>query len=186
MKLQVTKRSNEQKNEVKRLRRDGKIPAVIYGHDGKSATATVDRREFETCLRKIQKGHLSTTIFELEGEDGKNLKAIVKDIQYHVTTYAILHLDFEQLTDKVPVSIKVPIECQGVIDCVGVKLGGVLRTVMRQVKIRCLPKDIPACFWVDVKDLGMMETKRLKDIKIPETIKLMASTEDVAVIVAKR
>lgn len=186
MKLHVTKRSNEQKNEAKRIRRDGKIPAAIYNRGNDAESVSIDAPEFEAHLRKIPKGRLPTSIFTLMGEDGKEQKAIVKDIQYHVITYAIQHLDFEVLHDNVNVTLKVPIECSGVIDCVGVKQGGVLRTVTRHVKVRCLPKDIPEAFTVNVSDLEIMNSKRLKHLNIPQTLRLMAHENDVAVTVAKR
>jgi large subunit ribosomal protein L25 len=186
MKLHVTKRSNEQRNEAKRLRREGKIPAVVYNRGKESDAVSLEAAAFDALLRKIPKGRLPTTVFSLIGEGGKERRAIIKDIQYHVTTYAIEHLDFEVLSEEVPVSVKVPIECAGVVDCIGVKQGGVLRTVMRHVRVRCLPKDIPSSFVVNVADLEMLNTKRLKHLSIPQTIRLMASENDVAVIVAKR
>ncbi len=182
----MTKRSNEKKNEAKRLRRAGKIPVVVYNRGKEADAVSIDAGEFGALLRKIPKGRLPTTVFFLVGEDGKERKAIVKDIQYHVTTYDILHLDFATLSDDVAVSLKVPIECSGVVDCVGVKQGGVLRTVMRHVRVKCLPKDIPESFTVNVTDLEMMNSKRLKHISIPQTIRLLADQNDVAVIVAKR
>lgn len=186
MKLHVTKRSIEQKKEAKRLRRDGNIPAVVYNRGKESEAITVVGNEFNSNLRKIPKGRLPTSVFSLVGEDGKEKKVVVKDIQYHVISYDVVHLDFEVLNDKEPVTVKVPIECTGVIDCVGVKQGGVLRTVMRHVRVRCLPRDIPDCFYVNVADLEMMGSKRLKHVTIPQTIRLMADLNDVAVIVAKR
>lgn len=186
MKLHVTKRSNKVKNEAKRLRRSGKIPVVVYNRGKESDAFTIDAGEFGALLRKIPKGRLPTTVFILHGENGKEQRAIVKDIQYHVTTYDIQHLDFATLSDNEPVSLKVPIECTGVVDCVGVKQGGVLRTVMRHVRVKCLPKDIPDSFTVNVADLEMMGTKRLKHISIPQTVRMLAGENDVAVIVAKR
>lgn len=186
MKLNATNRSIEQTKEAKRLRRDGRIPAVVYNRGKDSEAITIDSAEFEAHLRKIPKGRLPTSVFTLVGENGKEKKVVVKDIQYHVITYSVTHLDFEELTEKVPVSVKVPIECTGAVDCVGVKQGGVLRTVMRHVRVKCLPKDIPDCFLVNVADLELMGAKRLKDVAIPQTIRLLAHLNDVAVIVAKR
>ncbi len=186
MKLNVTNRSNEQKREAKRLRRDGRIPAALYKRGEQSETIAVDDHEFKAHLRSIKKGHLSTSIFTLVGEDGKEKRAIVKDIQYHVTTYAILHLDFEELVEDVSVNIKVPIECTGVVDCVGIKLGGVLRTVLRHLQVRCLPKDIPSCFYIDVKELKLLEKRRLKQMTIPETVRPLMDLNEVAVVIAKR
>lgn len=186
MKLHVTKRSNEQKKEAKRLRRASIIPAVIYNRSKEADSVSIDGGEFDAHFRKIPKGRLPTTVFTLTGEDGKERNAVIKDIQYHPITYAVQHLDFEVLSKDVAVTVKVPIECSGVVDCIGVKQGGVLRTVMRHVRVKCLPKDIPDSFTVNVTDLEMHGSKRLKHITIPQTVRLMASENDVAVIVAKR
>lgn len=187
MKLQVSNRGLQSKGESKRLRRDGKVPAVLYSGGKAGESIFIDGNEFQKYLQTLKKGHLPTTVFSLVNEEGKERKAVVKDIQYHVTTYNILHLDFEELHDDVPVNVKVPIEFTGVVDCVGVKLGGVIRQVIRFLKVRCLPKNIPASFKLDVKSLNMKDTKRLRDIVLPEGVKpLVRDMNEVVVVIAKR
>jgi len=145
----------------------------------------VDGTDFAAALRETPKGRLSTTVFTLVDEKGKEHQALVKDVQYHSTTYQILHLDFEVLDPKVPVKVKVPIECTGVIDCVGIKLGGALRKVIRYAKILCLPKDIPSAFVLDVRNLGINKFLKLSDLDIPETMTRL-DKDSVAVVIAKR
>lgn len=186
MKLQYVSRSNEKKSESKVLRRNGKIPSVLYSRGKDSVPITVDDADFQAILRQIKSGRLPTTIFELEGEDKSSKKCIIKDIQYHPTTYNVLHLDFEELLDDVPVNLNVPIECTGVVDCVGIKLGGVLRQVIRYLKVSCLPKDIPSRFEVDIAKLGQRQSKRLRDIAIPAEVKPLADLNEVAVAIVKR
>lgn len=186
MKLKTISRSTEKKSENKKLRREGLIPSIIYTRGKDAESIAVDRIEFGSLLRKVQSGRLSTTIFTLVGEDGKERRAIVKDIQYKPTNYEVIHLDFEELIDKLPINVKVPIECTGIVDCIGVKLGGVLRQVIRHVRVRCLPKDIPNAFQIDVKTLNQRESRRLKDIEIPKTIRPLVDLNEVAVLIAKR
>ncbi len=100
--------------------------------------------------------------------------------------YSVIHLDFEELHSDVPVTVKVPIEMTGVVDCIGVKLGGILRQVIRHVKVRCLPKDIPSCFYLDVKSLDLRQSRRLNDLEIPETLRPLVDLNEVAVLIAKR
>jgi len=88
-----------------------------------------------------------------------------------------LHLDFEELKPDTVVSVKVPIECTGVVDCVGVKLGGVVRQVIRYVKVRCLPKNIPSVFQVDVKDLSINQSRRLNDLTTTDGTKITEHNE---------
>lgn len=186
MKLKISERSTEKKREPKRIRRDGGIPAVVYKRGNISQNIIIDEAELSAVLRQIKPGHLATTIFSLVDEKGHTHKAIIKDIQYQVTTYRVSHLDFEELVDGVQINVKVPIECVGVVDCVGVKLGGILRQVNRHVKVRCLPKDLPSSFELDVKELGVGQYKKLSDLAIPQTIRPLADLNEVVVVIAKR
>ncbi len=185
MKLAVNKRVSEKKKDIKEIRREGNIPAIIYSSKHQSEKLIVNGPDFKTILREMQPGQLPTTIFDLS--DGKkSRRAIIKDIQYHLTTYVVSHIDFEELVDDVPVSVKVPINCTGVAECIGIKLGGFLRQVVRHVQVECLPPLIPKEFMVDVKDLGIRQSKRLKDLSIPSGVKPLASPEEVLVVIAKR
>lgn len=186
MKLKVLKRTILKKSELNRIRREGNIPAAMYVRGQATDNLSVNGSEFSAHLRAVQPGHLSTTIFVLVDENGKERRAILKDIQYQPTTYKVQHLDFEELFDDVKVNVKVPIECVGVVDCVGVKLGGVLRQVIRHLRVRCLPKDIPNNFQLDVRSLEQRQSRRLKDLEIPQSVRPLMDLNEVAVIIAKR
>lgn len=185
MKLSVKLRTGDKKKDVKQLRRDGDIPAIIYSSKSQPEKVTIDGKEFSAVLRAMESGQLPTTVFVLH--DGKKeRRAIIKDIQYQLTSYHVNHIDFEELVDNVPVRVKVPVNCVGVMDCVGVKLGGFLRQIVRHVKVECLPNLIPSQFFVDVRDLGMRQSKRLKHIEMPKGVRPLAKAEEVIVVIAKR
>jgi large subunit ribosomal protein L25 len=185
MKLAVKQRVGEKKKDVKDIRREGNVPAIIYFSKGQPEKLIVDGAEFRTVLREMKPGQLPTTVFTLS--DGKKeRRAIIKDIQYHPTSYNVSHIDFEELLNDVPVNIKVPVNCIGIADCMGIKLGGFLRQVVRHVKVECLPKHIPAEFIVNVKDLGIRQSKRLKDIVMPTGVRALEKPEEVLVVIAKR
>jgi large subunit ribosomal protein L25 len=186
MKLRVLKRASMKKSEIKKIRREGDIPAVIYVKGKSTDAVAIKGDEFTTALRTMQPGRLSTTVFTLVDDSGKERRVIVKEVQYHPTTYNILHLDFEELFSDVKVKVKVPIELTGAVDCIGVKLGGNLRQVIRHLRISCLPKDIPDALQVDVKNMAMFDSKKLSDIEIPQTVRPLVDLNEVAVIVAKR
>jgi len=185
MKLKAFKRNAEKSNNNK-LRREGKIPAIIYkkGKDGE--ILAVDKQMFTAIVRKLQPGQLPTTVFSLEDEAGTSRRVIVKEIQYNIINYDVIHLDFEELVDDIYVNVKVPIECTGVADCPGLKLGGALRLVIRHLKIRCLPKDIPTAFFVDISNLSINEVKRLIELDIPETVRPLMNLNEVAIAIVKR
>lgn len=184
MKLKVSERAHDQKGQLNKLRHENKIPAVLYVKDGENRMLTVDKEAFSAVLRSIRKGYLSTTVFDLEIK-GQAVKAIIKDIQYHKTTYDILHLDFQQLYDDVKVNVNIPLEFTGATDCVGIKLGGFLRPVMRTIRVNCLPKAIPSHFVVDVSKLGLKQSKRVRDLQVDKAVNVLASQESVLVVIAK-
>ncbi|MGK5594663.1 MAG: 50S ribosomal protein L25/general stress protein Ctc [Parachlamydiaceae bacterium] len=185
MELQVSKRDATRKCEAKRLRREGQIPAVIYNRNQPGDAVSIDGEIFGAFLRKVKPGHLPTTIFTLNDGKGER-RAILKDIQYHPTSYSVIHLDFEELVDGVSVNVKVPVEFTGVVDSAGIKLGGVLRPVLRHVKVNCLPKDIPTHFTLDVKEMSISENKKVRDLEIPNNVRSLVNDNQVIVVIAKR
>ena len=185
MKLTAKKRAGETKGAVKQARRAGSIPAVFYSPGKPGQSIEVDTAQFETALRNIKQGHLSTTVFALE-LDGKKTKVLVKGVQYDRTSYRVIHLDFMELVDDMLVTLPVPIECVGQEECAGIKLGGFLRQVIRKVKVKCLPKDIPTDFQLDIRDLKMRQSKRLSDIAMPKGVKPVSVADEVVAVIAKR
>lgn len=186
MKLQTVKRTAGKKSEVKKLRREGYIPAVLYVKEKSGEALAIKANEFGSFLRHVKSGHLPTSIFTLVDDKGKERRVVIKDIQYEITTYDVSHLDFEELSSDHKINVKVPIECTGQVDCVGIKLGGVLRQVIRHVRVRCLPKDLPSFFELDVRELGIAQTKRLSDLQIPNTVRPLADMNEVVAVIVKR
>lgn len=185
MKLAVSKRTQTKKSDTKQIRRKGNIPAIFYSAGKPCELIVVDGIDFKTILRQMKPGRMPTTVFTLT-LDGKTRKAIIKDIQHNLTNYEVIHIDFEELVEDVPVHVKVPIGITGAVDCVGIKLGGFLRQVIRTVKVECLPKKMPTEFQVDVRELGIRQSKRLSDIQMPEGVKPLAPLDEVVVVIAKR
>ncbi len=185
MKLELAKRTTGKKGENNKLRREGNIPAILYNSKKEGKPVAVKGDEFKAILRTLKPGLLPTTVFELT-LDGKKMKAIVKEVQYHVASYEIEHVDFLQLSDQEKVTVNVPIQLVGAADCAGVKLGGFIRQVIRSLKVTCLPKDIPQEFSIDVRELGIAESKRLSDIDIPASVRPVAQMSEVAVLVGKK
>lgn len=185
MKLSYFSRTAGKKGEINKLRREGSIPAVLYGMDQPAQPIFVKKEDIETVLRHMKQGLLSTSVFDLhDGE--KTHKAMIKEVQYHRSTYAIEHLDFLHVNDKAMLTVNVPIQVVGAGDCVGVKLGGFVRQAIRSLKVSCLLKDVPQEFTLDVRDMQIAQTKRLSDIAIPDGVKPMAKMNEVAVVIAKK
>jgi large subunit ribosomal protein L25 len=185
MKLQLFRRKGEKKGELQRIRYAGDIPAVVYGPREGNISVFIKGAEFSKIQRQLGEGALSTQVFSLE-MDSEMFSAILKEIQYHRTSYRIQHMDFFRLEKDRRVKLNVPIVLEGMADCMGVKLGGVLRQTTRFLRVECLPKDIPTAFYINVQNLQMLEAKRLADIEIPDAIRPLGKMQEVAVIVAKR
>lgn len=186
MELKTSPREGKTKKEINEIRLKGDIPAVIYSKGEAGEQITVEGAAFRGLLRNIRSGHLPVEVITLVSEDGTKRKAVVKEIQYHVTRYDVIHLDFEELHDDVKVNVKVPIEYKGLADCVGIKLGGVLRRVIRHVKVNCFPADIPEQFELDITPLQLKESRKLKDIEFPEKVRPIADLNQVAAVIVKR
>lgn len=185
MELTLSKRETTKKSDIKKIRREGNIPAIIYSQGKQGNNVVVEGPAMKKILKKIVPGTLATTILTLQGE-GKGKRAIIKDIQYNITTYDVIHLDFVELFDKIPVDVKIPVQLTGVNECKGVKEGGSIRQVIRAFNARCLPKDIPSFIEVDVKDLGLMGSIKLGDLTLPKNVKSLIDLKEVVVVVAKQ
>jgi large subunit ribosomal protein L25 len=185
MKFQAYIRQGQTKGETNKIRSQGDLPAVLYGPNFTNKNIFLKGAELKAILRNITTGTLGSTVFSLD-LDGEKHQVIIKDIQYKITTYEPIHVDFEVTEKNVLVNVNIPIRLTNSAECQGVKLGGVLRTVIRYLKVRCLPKEIPSHFELDVKNLNIGQSLRLSDIDIPEQVTPIAKMNEVAVVVAKR
>jgi large subunit ribosomal protein L25 len=185
MKLAYFSRTTGKKGEINRIRREGGVPAVLYGAKHAAEPIFVKKEEVDTLLRHMKPGLLATSVMELH-HGNKTIKVLVKEVQYHRANYAIEHIDFVTVSDQVPVSVNVPIQILGAGECAGVKLGGFIRQAIRTLKVSCLLKDIPQEFTLDVRDMQIAETKRLSDIALPEGVKPKGKLNEVAVVIVKK
>lgn len=185
MKLSYFKRTAGKNGEINQLRREGKIPGVVYGKGHAEIPLYIKKEEFDAVIRKTRPGLLPTIVFELHDGD-KSYKALIKEVQYHRTTYAVEHIDFLFVSDQEPVTVNVPIQLVGVADCVGVKLGGFVRHVIRNLKVSCLLKDLPKELKLDVQEMQVAQSKRLSDLPLPAGVRPLARMNEVAVVIAKK
>src|SRR5579862_2260417 len=166
--LEAQTREPGSKNHAKRVRRDGKIPAVVYGAGKDSRPITVDPRVVTRILNS-ETGH--NTIFDL-AMNGEKTKAMIVDWQYEPIKGRLLHIDVKRIAlDKV-LRVSVPIELTG--EAAGVKQeGGILEQMLREVEIECLPTDIPSHIDVDVSHLTFGKVLRVSDLPHLEKIKFL-------------
>ena len=182
--LQVEPRESSGKSKNKILRRTGLIPAVVYAKGKKSESLQVPSREF---MRLLHEHHIESVVLMLrmKGEEAKKHKdtaCLVKEIQYGAVQGDILHIDFNEISLTKAIKVNVGIVAKG--DAIGVKQdGGVLEHLLWEIEIECLPTKIPEQIEVDVSALKIGDTIHIKDIKVPEGIKVMNSPEDIVLSV---
>lgn len=166
-------RSSRGKNEARRVRVSGRIPAVIYGAFQEPRSVSVNPKDILRIIRS-KTGHNS--IFDVEVPGAEKTPVIVADEQYHPVNGALLHIDLKRidLTRKLRVSI--PVHAKG--DPKGVKQqGGVLDVVTKAIEIECIPDDIPDEFTVDVTELMIGNAIRVKELPVKEGIRVLTSPE---------
>jgi len=156
------------KNQARRVRQDGKIPAVVYGAGKESLSISVDPRVVTRILNS-ETGH--NTIFDL-ALNGEKTKAMIVDWQYEPIKGKLLHIDLKRIAlDKV-LKVSVPIVLKG--EAEGVKTqGGILEQMLREVEIECLPADIPSHIDIDVSHLTFGKVVRVSDLPHSEKLKFV-------------
>jgi large subunit ribosomal protein L25 len=161
LKLTSEYRVSSGKGVSRRLRAQGRVPAVLYGHSEESVKISIDEADFLRVLRV--RGETAIIGLTVEGEVKKDCDAIIKEIQQHPASGEILHVDFQHIRRGEKIKIDVPVELLG--EPLGVKeMGGVLEHGPRELVIRCLPRDIPERITVDVSGLKMHDAIHVKDI----------------------
>jgi large subunit ribosomal protein L25 len=170
-------RAERGKNEARRLRQTGKVPAVLYGGKGEAIALAVNTKQVSAILRS-ESGH--NTLFQVD-LGGKHEPAIVKDWSSDPITGKLLHVDLLRVAMDVRMRVEVPVHTFG--DPAGVKVqGGVLEVVEREVEVECLPADIPTEFRVDVSGLMLNQALRAKDLPM-DTAKIKLITDPERVLV---
>ncbi len=182
--LSAIKREKTGKEFAKKLRKQGLVPAIVYGPNFEPLPIAVKFNELESILHKY-KGE--TLLFSLEFNNGEvsRIQVILKEYQIHPVTDKIIHLDFIAIKEGETISLDIPLEFIG--RPVGITKGGLLEILMHDLTIECLPSNIPDKIKVDISGLDVGDVLHVKDIKVPEGVKVLDDPEETVVtIVAER
>ncbi|MGM0410491.1 MAG: 50S ribosomal protein L25/general stress protein Ctc [Bacillota bacterium] len=175
--IKVEAREETGKGVARRLRREGKIPGVIYGKGQDPKALIVDPLD-------INKRLFGNAIFELtivdDGEEEEEL-AMIKDYQRDVIKDDLLHVDFQHISMDEKISVTVPIHLEG--SAPGVKEGGVLQKLMRELEIEAFPGDIPEEIVLDISELTMGDSLQVSDLEDDEDIDILSPYDNVIVTV---
>jgi large subunit ribosomal protein L25 len=170
--LEAQPRTPGTKNDARRVRREGRIPAVIYGAGKSAVPVAVDPRQVSRILHS-ETGHNS--VFDL-ALDGEKTKAMIVDWQYEPIKGSLLHIDLKRIAMDRKLRVNVPIELVG--DPEGVKTqGGLLEQIIREVEVECLPADIPNVIELNVAALVFGVVLRVSDLPKSDKVKFVTDAD---------
>ena len=168
-------RTELRKSGAKKVRKSGRIPAVIYGHN-EPVNISVDEREFTKKFEKISENTIITI-----NVDKDSYSVLVKNFQDDILTSKIQHIDFFEIEKGKALKTNIPVHIEG--SAKGVREGGLLEVRLHELEVECLPKDIPENITIDVSALEAGDAIHVADIEIPEGVKILNMLEQTVVSV---
>jgi len=153
------------------LRREGEVPAVIYGPGKDSVLLSVSVKDLENILKKTNVGQ---AILSLEIQNGgvSTRTAMIKELQTHPVSRKYLHVDFYEIAMDRKIKVKVPVVTKGVAK--GIDFGGMLQVISREIEVLCLPLGIPKSIEIDITELNVGDAVHVRDIELPEGVEIAA------------
>ena len=180
LEIQVNARERGSKRQARRLRREGKIPAILYGPKVKPIALELNKKDFSTRVAGMEGSHLvrlksgSTTLADKV--------ALVKEMQYHPISGDVMHADFYEVDLTAKIEVSVPLHFIG--KAAGVVRGGILQPIVREIQVECLPLDIPQFFNVDVSALDIGDSVHIEELPMPEGVTAVYDSNFALVTVA--
>lgn len=179
--LRVEPRETAGTGAMRRLRRAGKVPGVLYGGGRDNLSVQLEHDQVMHSL-EVEAFH-SAIIMLRYGEIEQ--RVILRDVQMHPFKRQCMHLDLQRVSESETLRISLPVHMTGTEDAPGVRIdGGIMSALITDIEIQCLPKDLPEYLELDVSELGMNEILHLSDIKLPDGVEIMqmvSGGEDLAV-----
>lgn len=157
--LNAEPRSETGKGAARQLRRDGRLPAVVYGHGDESKSLTLNAHELDRLLSRI---HAATTVIDLAVDGDETRQVLIREIQRHPFRSDVLHVDFFHIRADEKIKVRIPVHLEG--EAPGVEEGGILQQVRHELEVECLPGEIPEAFTVDVSGLDIGDSIHVGDI----------------------
>jgi large subunit ribosomal protein L25 len=174
-------RETQGKGASRRLRHEGKVPAILYGGHSDARALTLSHQKL---LIMLDNERFYSTILNLKMGD-QTQAAILKDVQRHPFKNAVLHIDFQRVEENEKIRISIPLHFTGAAVSPGVKSqGGIVSHMRNDVEVSCLPKDLPEFIEVDISGLSLNESIHLSQLKIPDGVALVELAKDDAAVVA--
>ena len=153
------------------LRREGKIPAILYGPDTAPVMLSIGLKDFEQALKQ---GSARQPVFNLVVQNGDTTTrtVMIKELQTHPVSRAVLHVDFYEIAMDRKVRVSVPVVTTG--KSIGVEMGGMLQVIRRELEVLCLPLEIPDAIELDITDLDIGDSIHVKEIPLTGGVEIPA------------
>jgi large subunit ribosomal protein L25 len=183
-KLTVQTRAVIGRNAIKKVRKQGLIPGVIYGAGQEPINLELNGRELATVLSRSSSENILLELEIVDGENKRNSLAMIKEVQHHPLQRQILHVDFHAVSATEKITAEVPIETIG--EPVGVKTGGgLLEHILRDLEVECLPGDLPERILIDVTGLDLDQSIHVKDLQLPAGVEAITDGDLTVVAVSE-
>lgn len=174
-------RGTQGKGASRRLRRAGKVPAILYGGHSEARALTLDHQKL---MLMLENERFYSTILNLKVGD-QSQAAILKDVQRHPFKNAVVHVDFQRVEESQKIRISIPLHFVGAAVAPGVKSqGGIVSHLRTEVEVSCLPKDLPEFIEVDLSSLSLNESVHMSQLKIPAGVELVSLAKEDAAVAA--
>ncbi|WP_026340470.1 50S ribosomal protein L25/general stress protein Ctc [Thioalkalivibrio sp. ALJT] len=169
--VEAEKRDEQGSSASRRLRRAGKLPAILYGADKDAVAITLDHN---AMVHNLKEDAFYSHILDVK-LDGNTEKAILRDVQRHPFKPTIYHVDLMRVSADQAIRVSVPLHFLNEEDCKGVKLGGgMISRMLNEIEVECLPGNLPESIEIDVIDLDVGETLHISELKLPEGVESVA------------
>lgn len=183
--LNVLKRVRMGKSGAKAIRREGNIPAILYGKGAEPIPIVIDLADLKEAL-STEAGE--NTLLEISvQDDSEEIKklSLLRDVQYDYLTSKPIHFDFQALDLSKKISLSVPVTITGA--SIGVKEGGILEEILRVISVECLPKDIPNSFEIDVTELEIGHSMHVRTLEVTDEVNILNDeNETIVTVIAPR
>ena len=173
--FEVEERKEKGTRAARRMRREMKIPAVLYGGGEAPVPLMLGKNQVD---KNLQQEAVFSHILTLKLPGSKVVQAILKEVQRHPSKEAVLHLDFQRVKADEAIHVNVPLHFVGEEKSVGVKKGGIVVRNMTEVEVSCLPSNLPEYIEVDLTNVDIGETVHLSELKAPEGVTIIESHEE--------
>ncbi len=176
--LDVTTREKKGSKKARALRRDGIIPAVVYGHGMAPISLEVQKKNLYTTMHTKSGSNVIVNL-QLAGANLKESTCLIKDVQYNPVTDEIAHVDFTVISMTEKIQVEVPLEILNSEDAPGIKEGGVLDVMHHSIKIECLPTQIPEAIVIDAKGMKINDLVHASELQLPEGVVCLLEADEV-------